>query len=309
MDMMINRNMEQLKEAAKRDILAQLGENWTVKENEVTKNNTSLTGITFIKGDIPGGPTIYAEDLYHIVDSGIPYDEMVSEMATCISESAAQFDSIRDSFMEFDFEKTKSMLRASLIGTDRNKDLLSECVHREVCPGLALIAYVVNKNLRARVTVAMAAELGASAEKILDAALENSVTALPPVLSDMGEAINGFLHTENLLDAAGPIDHEVSMYVLSNREGFQGACSLFFPGIKERICDLLEGSFYALPSSLHEFIIVPAAGEKDPENLFELVYSANRSGVVEEADILTDGVFICRPGKDIERYIPKKLFS
>ena len=42
MDMMINRNMEQLKEAAKRDILAQLGENWTVKENEVTKNNTSL---------------------------------------------------------------------------------------------------------------------------------------------------------------------------------------------------------------------------------------------------------------------------
>lgn len=311
MDMMINRNMEQLKEAAKRDILAQLEGNWKVQENEVTKNNTTLTGLVFIKDNASGGPTIYVEDICENIDSGEPYEAVVSQMAESISNSSEMFSAIAAKFDVSDYESIKDRLETRLIGTDLNKDFLNNLVYYEVCSGLALVPdivnYVTDGELRARVTRGIAGEFGVSDEEIISKALENSQKKNPPCLVPMSESIfaspgacMNLLNFDTL-----PYEYEEEgMYVLSNNDLSNGACVLFYPGVTDKINDLI-GDFFVLPSSVHEIIIVPATG-RDPEVLAELIRNANRS-VVAGQDILSDHLYICREGKGVERYMPKEL--
>ena len=119
----------------------------------------------------------------------------------------------------------------------------------------------------------------------------------PAVLQDLGDSVmQGTEECENLLDAqsgkmpagSGP------GYVLTNSRFFWGAGALFYPGMIERIHDLLGGDFYVLPSSVHELILIKV-DDQDPRQLADLVRSANRS-VVRDSDILADDLFICRSG-------------
>lgn len=309
MDMMMNRNMEQLKEAAKRDILAQLEGSWKVKENEVTKNNVTLTGLVFIKDDAPGGPTIYAEDICDIVNSGEPYEDVVRHMAESISASSEMFSALASKFDISDFESVKDRLEIRLIGTDRNKDFLDDLVYREACSGLALVPdfvnYVLDGEMRARVTRGMAREFGVSDEEIISKALENSMKKNPPVFFSMEDAVcYGSDNSRNLLNLDTLPYEKEGMYVLSNTGMSNGACALFYPGVADKINDLL-GDFFVLPSSVHEIIIVPAT-KGDPVKLTEIIRGANRS-VVADQEILSDHLYIFRAGRGVERCLPEVL--
>ena len=50
-----------------------------------------------------------------------------------------------------------------------------------------------------------------------------------------------------------------------------------------------EGSFYILPSSIHELIVIPDNGTS-PDRLCEMVYCINRTQLPQE-DILSDAVY------------------
>ena len=56
----------------------------------------------------------------------------------------------------------------------------------------------------------------------------------------------------------------------------------------------LLGDFYVLPSSVHEFILI-AVEDQDPQQLADLVRSANRS-VVKDSEVLSDDLYICESG-------------
>jgi hypothetical protein len=61
---------------------------------------------------------------------------------------------------------------------------------------------------------------------------------------------------------------------------------------KRRIAsEAAGGSFYALPSSVHEFIVFPDSDAPDLDCLRSMVYDANRCGVVDDKDILSDHVY------------------
>ena len=55
------------------------------------------------------------------------------------------------------------------------------------------------------------------------------------------------------------------------------------------IAHVLEEDYVAIPSSLHEFIIIRASQVKDPEHLQRLVYEANHRIVCPE-DVLSDNM-------------------
>ena len=97
----------------------------------------------------------------------------------------------------------------------------------------------------------------------------------------------------NLLEQTEPVapGDKAMMYVLSNNESQYGAAALFYPGMQERIADTLEEGYYALPSSLHEYIIVPESSGVEPEQLAMMVKEANRSeSVIAAKDVLSDQV-------------------
>ena len=100
------------------------------------------------------------------------------------------------------------------------------------------------------------------------------------------------------------------MYILTNENGLNGAGVLFYPDMQKRIGEILDDSYYVLPSSLHEVIIMPEKLSPDIRVLEAMVKDANKT-VVELQDILSDRVFMFDREKNrmIEPGMPERHAS
>lgn len=88
------------------------------------------------------------------------------------------------------------------------------------------------------------------------------------------------------------------MWVLGNTAGRYGSSSVLYPGVLERFAQKLKSSFYILPSSVNDVILLPEGGAETREMLYEMVASANRS--MEDAKmVLSDSVYYF-DGKNME---------
>ena len=109
----------------------------------------------------------------------------------------------------------------------------------------------------------------------------------------------GEMHLGNSLNFKAGLSKEITdkLTVGTNLNTgiFWGAGTLFYPGMIDRLHELLGGDFYVLPSSVHELILI-AVDDQDPQQLVDLVRSANRS-VVKDNEILADDLYICESGE------------
>ena len=80
---------------------------------------------------------------------------------------------------------------------------------------------------------------------------------------------------------------------------------LLYPGMMEMIADAAGGSYYVLPSSVDELIIVPDEGNLSLRRLKTTVRSINRS-IVEEKDFLSDNVYYYDAGAGSFGFAPEK---
>ena len=79
-------------------------------------------------------------------------------------------------------------------------------------------------------------------------------------------------------------------YVLSNTEKFHGATAILYPGLLQEIGEATKSSFFLLPSSLHEVILMKDNGEMSAEELQRMVMQINRTEVKPE-EVLSDEVY------------------
>jgi hypothetical protein len=93
----------------------------------------------------------------------------------------------------------------------------------------------------------------------------------------------------------GALPDDFEVFVLSNRETYWGAAALFYPGVMDRVHYML-GDFYVIPSSVHELLLLKVTADADPNNIAEMIWSANRS-VVDEEEVLSDDLYICDSDK------------
>ena len=163
--------------------------------------------------------------------------------------------------------------------------------------GFVFIAEAGHGEYGAVITNALLKDFKVTADELFDMAIKNTAEQFPAVLQDLAESATRYpTGCVNLLDSKcgrAPADTGPA-YVLTNSRFFWGAGALFYPGVIDRLRELLDGDFYVLPSSVHELILI-AADDQDPKQLADLVRSANRS-VVEERDILADDLYICEAG-------------
>ena len=85
------------------------------------------------------------------------------------------------------------------------------------------------------------------------------------------------------------------VFLLSNKDMFWGAAALFYPGVIDRLHELM-GDFYVIPASVHELLVLSVSADFDPKNVIGVVRTANRS-VVRGNDILSDDIYVCESDK------------
>lgn len=261
----------------------------SLEEIDVVKlNDIYQYGISFTNGEV--GKTLYINDF---AAENKTAQDIADEMLVAYENSvdAPPWMLIKDLKSSQNLTDLKEHLFVALLEISRNKEYLKEIPFQETGHGFAYIVQIRHTDssgngfMSTAVTNKLMESNSWDKEELFSMAIENSLKNNEPVLYTMEEAMFG--EPKNLLDTKC---HEMAvMYILTNAAGTLGSASMFLPGTIARIHAFLKGGFYAIPSSIHEWLIVPESDEINCDSLTAMCKDANKT-VVEAKEILSDHV-------------------
>ena len=107
---------------------------------------------------------------------------------------------------------------------------------------------------------------GTDKETLYEVALKNTEKVFPAEIKSLEGFLSGIL--------PNVADKESHAIVITNEHCIGGSAALFYEGIMERVAAEIGGSYFILPSSVHEVIALPDRGE-DYADLEKMVGEVN----------------------------------
>ena len=255
-------------------------------------NGNSLRGITFRRDDDDLAPTFYLEEPYKDYLDGEDVEYIVTELAKSYMISLV---SPRNLIPEDpNMETIKDNLALRVINLEKNASYLENIPYYPVGFGLALICDIKMDDGMGgcwRTHVIKDFIEGESEDTLFNVAFANVKNVDPPMLRT--SAIEDPDSPDvNLLDIKGCIkdSDKEPMYAVTTEGGYYGASAFFYPGIQEKVAKKLGESYYALPSSVHEFVIIPSSADPAVSFLEEILRATNKAPGCEEY-MISDDVF------------------
>ena len=282
----------------------------TISETTIVKNNDSaLTGLVFKKDNSNIGVNFYVDGLYmDYKDGKIDMDEAVDIVLDTINnanpeqfESPENFDLNRIGELEY----VRDRIIPFVLEKERNAEYLKDKPYSKTKTDL-VIAYKVlvsedDEEGMASVTIDnnLLGRLGITLTELKKIAFKNETkrfefkTMFETFCEMMGEEM-----AKEMAMADGE-DMNVGMDVLSNKTKHFGAVEMFNPvAIKEVKKKTGKDTFYILPSSIHEVLIITAPIES-VQQLKNMVLEVNATEVAPK-DRLSDSVYFYN-GKSVEK--------
>ncbi|MBQ8247235.1 MAG: hypothetical protein IJZ42_08880 [Lachnospiraceae bacterium] len=284
----------------------------SVSLQEVVKNNGVIfTGLTFTQENINISPTIYLEEFYHEYEEGRSMEEIIEEIKEIYYRSKLENNINMEFFTEY--EKAKSNIVYKLIHYEKNAELLKEIPHRKFLDLAIVYYYLVNRKEFTNATILIhnrhAEGWKVDEEELYKIARTNNPGLLPvnfcgmmDVLRELTEddyLYKGRLNEKQSSDEGRDVlfdmemhihRDETGMYVLSNSSRMFGASVILYDGVLETCAERLGGSFYILPSSVHEVILVQDEERITTDNLARMVREVNETQL-EEQEFLSNSVY------------------
>ena len=234
-------------------------------------------------------PTIYLNPYYEAWKSGVPLDELLDEILDFYR--AHHCPESFDLSLFHDFKKAESHIFLRLISRRANPELLSDFPHVPFLDLAAVFFLSVSDSLLGDSTVLIHKKhlelWGVSPEALYDLALENTRREYGVSLTPLAIAAG----------RTDPPSFISSIFVFTNRARAFGAACLLYDDVLRDFSDR-HGSFYVLPSSIHETILVPEKSGATPAFLSDMVRQVNENDVAPE-EVLSDQIYYYR--KDEKR--------
>lgn len=279
---------------------------------EISKNNGAmLVGISCHMPDNKTAPVLYMESFYNEVQQGKPMEQVMKNIAECLTE-AAQIEITSQALDMEEYKAIENYLTVAVVNTRANHAMLSHMPHFEI-EDLSMICEISfpitekGMNGSIKVTDGLFAKWGVTKEQVFEKAKENTLRRQPPELYSMENILGQSGSKGNLLQG----EHEMSesnynMYVLTNSKKNHGAAALAYPKVLEQIDRLFSDGYYIIPSSIHELIIVPKTESMLPQELGKMVREVNRTEVSRE-DILSDRIYEYDKETEKIRQVPESM--
>ncbi|MDF2537734.1 MAG: hypothetical protein K0S76_755 [Herbinix sp.] len=317
----MDRDMNKLEFAEAVCIIIQeiIGDQYKVRYADLLKNNNiRKIGIDILFPNEVIAPLLYIEDYYESYINGCDLLDIAYQILKQYTEQegrSAIHHIVLENQMDIagmisDTDKLKDRIRSHvtirLVNREKNSKLLETIPHRSWLD-MAVIYLIIlisdDKEMGSiRVTHELLKRIGMEVEELHQLAMRNTPVLLPETLRNMGEVLKAGLKDQfdipDLIDMDNILDAmlterslENEMYVLSNKNGTNGASVIYYDGILERVSDYFQTGFFILPSSIHECIIVPERKISfSPEALKKMVKEVNAEQVQEE-EILSNNVY------------------
>ena len=228
------------------------------------------------------------KEIFKDVSEGESMDHAVYKMVNTIEANIEVIKTKEGDVKSFisDYEQVKDHTYLRLIPGD--SPVLGETPHRMI-EDMALVVniHLVNfsdENGRSCVVVTkpLMEMYGIDETQLFADAEKNSLKDEPIVFTPLGDMIKSLIEAEEL---PSPEDVGIVTYIATNKSGFHGAAVAGYPEFAEKAAEAIGGSFYMLPSSVHEFILIKDDGKPNAKDLNKMIRNVNET-VLEPRDIL-----------------------
>lgn len=285
-------------------------------------NNVHLDALTILPKGQNITPSIYLNDYYRQYEEGTPLNTIIQEISDIYEASRCAFHVDTETILNFSC--ARSLVAYKLINYEANKELLETIPHVRYLD-LAIIFYllldsdamgdataiITNEHLALwKTDVDTIYELAAHNTPILleinFMSLESLMRSL--IIEDLKQEAAMYKEQEQISDEGMLSDQTLElmaddilsqytseephpeMFVLTNSSRCNGAAVLLYEKTLEQAAKRLGGSFYILPSSIHEVILLPDEQSLDPGNLAEMVKEINDHDVAA-TERLSDTIY------------------
>ena len=270
----------------------ELGEAYTVELKEVRKNNgVILQGMLIYSKTQNVIPTIYLDSFWEAYEAGIPFGAVLKKLLTVYHQDTPKKKLNMDFFYSFDEVKEKICYR--LIRKAGNESLLQEIPHVDFLDLCICFFYAFqDKGFGDGSILIYHSHLkmwNTDVQALYELARENTPRLFPWECATMEAMLTEMTDIGNEGDLEGLL-HNIPMKILSNRQRIHGATCVLYPNLAEKIAEQEGGSYYILPSSIHEVIILKDTGKEDPINLKSMITDVNENMVAPE-EVLSDSLY------------------
>lgn len=274
--------------------------------HDILKNNdVKLTGITIVEEGKAVSPNIYLERYYDEYCSGVQLEIIADSI---INEWSRHCEDVDYSIIESlrDYEKIKDRIVLKLINRKSNIKRLKGIAYEEYLEDFALICYIsidLNSNIEegsgsVNVTNGMLEQWNISKEEMFKQAYDNTmrlnkhlVKRLDDVILDIMKSKNNDMsEIEDMIHSI--VDNDIKMLVLTTVNNINGAVVVIYDEVLDELAHIIGKSFYLIPSSIHEWIIVNEdISEENTRNITNMLIEVNASEL-DEQEKLSDNLYM-----------------
>lgn len=273
-----------------------------VKTRKAINQSGEYMGLYFVDESLDEAvaPIYNLDNLYEMLGQ-IPDElEMLMEVATVIRET---YDANKNALV---YEATMSLMD-DYEEVKKNLFITPESLARQNVEPHPLRQYYgdIPCNARVQIVASNLLEQGIASAVVNENLLQNWGKTFDEVFQDAVKNTENIRKTVispmvNVLEELGmpdiPVETELqSIFIVTNETKIDGASNLFLPGVMDKVADMIGGSYYVIPSSIHEVIVHPVipginGTEEDIIALEEMIQEVNREALADE-DILSNKAY------------------
>ena len=241
-------------------------------------------------GDSKMSMAFRLNDIFRDVNEGESIDTAVYKMVNTIEANISVVKTKENDVKSFisDYEQVKEHTYLRLI--PGNSPILGETPHKMI-EDMAVVVNIQLVNFsddHGRSCVVVSKPLmemyGVDEAQLFADAEKNSLANEPIVFTPLGDMIKSLIESEEL---PSPEEAGIVTYIATNKSGFQGAAVAAYPEFAKKAAETIGGSFYMIPSSVHEIILIKDDGTPKAKDLNAMIKNVNET-VLEPRDLLSE---------------------
>ncbi len=234
----------------------------------------------------------------------------------------------KDILSQLEWDNAKDKVVLMLVNSTKNSEYLQTVPNRRYIGDLSIIYKVIfdgyeDGMMTMIINNAHCDNWGVDEETLYKQSLINSPTLLPAKTLGMDEVVKSIYEEQiNQIIAEYGLNEETipyiedlreqiamvgemsempgmtPMHILTNDVKCNGCSAMLYPGMIDNLVQMYGDGFYAIPSSIHEWIIIPTGGilQRTEDFLESILHEVNRTAL-EDTDFLSDMLFCVTEGR------------
>lgn len=272
----------------------------TVTVEDVEKLTETYTGIHLVGRKISA--MLDVDQWYDYYRNGASLEKVICTMADYLQEERKVITDFDMSSIE-DYSKAKKNLFFRVLNKKDATDMLQKLPHKEICDLVVLCSINVGTTsdgarVSAPVNYMMLDAWAISEEQLMSDTEKSCMKNSPALITDL----HSFFGVK-------PADVP-PMIGVTNNEKMNGAAVMFYPGVLDKLSDMVGGPVVILPSSVHDVIATSITEESKEEELEETIAYAN-TNACGPGEVLSDHPYVYDPAygqlENYSDYFRRKL--